>query len=79
MFDSKEEMFEGLLSTARLIAAKSPVGIYTIKQVIRKNNPEIYNNLEHMAMINSVMVQTEDTVNAISSIIQKQKPVFSKL
>ena len=35
-------MAEGLLETARSIASKSPVAIYTLKRVINKRNKDIY-------------------------------------
>lgn len=36
IFEDKAQLEAGLLETARVIASKSPVGIYTIKQVIKK-------------------------------------------
>jgi enoyl-CoA hydratase/carnithine racemase len=36
IFEDKSQLEAGLLETARLIASKSPVGVYTIKQVIKQ-------------------------------------------
>ena len=82
IYEDKGRLEEGLLETARVIASKSPVGIYTIKQVskmlcryvwrdvgmwvIRKvllrQNRDVATRMDDMALINSVMLQTQDTV-----------------
>ena len=46
IFEDKAQLEAGLLETARVIASKSPVGIYTIKQVIKKaEEKDIYEGL----------------------------------
>lgn len=63
-----------------MIAAKSPVGIHTIKQVIKRNeSKDIYEGLEYIARTNSVMLQTKDMFEAIGAFLQKRKPDFPKL
>ena len=63
-----------------MIAAKSPVGIYTIKEVLHQSEAkEIYEGLENMARMNSVMLHTKDTMEAIGAFLQKRKPEFPKL
>lgn len=63
IFEDKAQLEAGLLETARVIAAKSPVGIYTIKQVVKRaDSAIIYQGLEYIARTNSVMLQTKDTI-----------------
>lgn len=80
IFEDKAQLEAGLLETARVIAAKSPVGVYTIKQVLHQGQAkEIYDGLDYIARTNSVMLQTKDTMEAIGAFLQKRKPEFPKL
>lgn len=36
VFEDRTQLEAGLLETAKIIASKSPVGVYTIKQVIKR-------------------------------------------
>jgi enoyl-CoA hydratase len=75
IFDDKTQLEAGLLETARVIASKSPVGIHTIKEVIKKGEArDLYEGLEYIARVNSVMLQTKDTVESIGAFMQKKKP-----
>ena len=50
-----------LMETAKSIAEKSPVGIYTLKQTL--NNGErrhLGEGLDYIARMNQVMLQTKD-------------------
>lgn len=52
-----------LLKTAETIASKSPVGIYTLKQVIKRQYlKKVEDSLDYIARINSATLQTNDTV-----------------
>jgi enoyl-CoA hydratase len=63
LFEDKAQLEAGLLESARVIASKSPVGVHTIKQVIKRGEAkEIYEGLEYIARTNSVMLQTKDTL-----------------
>lgn len=75
VFQDKAQLEAGLLETAKIIASKSPVGIYTLKQVMRKaQSKDLNEGLEHIARLNSVMLQTKDTIEAIGAFLQKKKP-----
>ena len=79
MFKDKAALESGLLESARVIASKSPVGIYTIKKVIRHSNKDYYSRLDYVLKMNSVMLQSQDNVEAITAFLEKRKPNFSKL
>lgn len=50
-----------MLKTAELIASKSPVGIYTLKQVIKRQfRKKTDDSLEYIARTNSAMLITKD-------------------
>lgn len=80
LFKTPQEMHVGLLETAKTIAEKSPVAIWTIKQI---NNHEmrrrIKDGLDYVARTNSAMLATGDVVLATLASLEKRKPVFSKL
>lgn len=49
------------MNTAEIIALKSPVGVYTLKQVIKRQfRKKIDDNLQFMARLNSSMLLTKD-------------------
>jgi enoyl-CoA hydratase/carnithine racemase len=73
-------MEKEMLKLAELIAGKSPVGIHALKQLMRKKeNGELEAGLEYVARLNSAMLMTNDTVEAIQAFLQKRRPIFGKL
>ena len=80
IFKDKTQLEAGLLETAKTIAAKSPVGIYTIKQVLHRAEAKQYEEgLEYIARTNSAMLQTKDMTEAVTAFLSKKQPLFSKL
>ena len=80
ILEDKQQLEAALLETARVIASKSPVAIYTIKQTFKKAEMKDYiEGLDNVARTNSGMLQTQDMVEAITSFLMKKKPVFPKL
>jgi len=80
ILEDKQKLDDACLETARVIAAKSPVGIYTIKQTLMKAEIRQYlDGLEDIATRNGVMLQSKDMVEAISAFMSKKKPTFPKL
>lgn len=78
--EDKQQLEASLLQTAKTIASKSPVGIYTIKQTLRKaESKEFLEGLEYIARINSVMLQTKDMSEAVTAFMMKKKAVFPRL
>ena len=77
---TKKDLDHELLLTAKAIAEKSPVGIYTLKQVMKREQyKKVQESLEYMARVNSSMLLTKDMMEAVSANLQKKKPDFSKL
>ena len=69
-----------MLETAKVIASKSPVAIYTIKQTFRKAEEKDYlDGLDNIARTNGAMLQTKDMTEAVSSFLMKKIPAFPKL
>lgn len=67
-------------SMARLIAAKSPLVITGIKQVLNEGRSQtIEQGLEYVAVWNAAMLQGDDVANAIKAQIAKQEAVFADL
>ena len=66
--------------TAQAIASKSPIAIYALKQIIKRQfKKKVTDSLEYTARVNSSMLFTKDMTEAISAFFQKRKPEFSKL
>jgi len=68
-----------LLETARTIASKSPVGIYTIKATLNKGEGDIYDGFDYIKIANSVMLQSNDLMESFTSYLEKRKPIYPKL
>ena len=63
-----------------MIASKSPVAIATSKKsIVYSRDHTVQEGLEHIALLNSVMLNTEDVTQAGLASMQKQKPHFNKL
>ncbi len=68
------------LAMARQIAAKSPLVVAGIKQVLNEGrNQTIEQGLEYVAVWNAGMLQGEDVPNAVRAQIAKQEAVFADL
>lgn len=77
---TKEALDAELLLTAEAIASKSPVGIHSLKQIIKRQfRKKTEESLEYTARVNSSLLFTKDTMEAISSFFQKRPASFSKL
>lgn len=66
--------------TAQAIAAKSPVAIHSLKQIMKRQfRKKVSDSLEYTARVNSSLLFTKDMPEAIMAFFQKRKPEFSKL
>ena len=60
------------METAKIISSKSPVGIYALKQVMRRElKKKAEEGMEYIAQVNANMLQTKDMMTAISAWITK--------
>ncbi|KAL0273584.1 UNVERIFIED_CONTAM: hypothetical protein PYX00_006221 [Menopon gallinae] len=81
VYETKESLLEGALGIAKTIADKSPVAVQgTKRSLIYSRDHTVEEGLEHIALYNMTMLQSEDFLNATASQISKSDPpVFSKL
>ena len=78
--DTPEQCLEEAIKTAKLIAEKSPVAITATKlSLIYSRDNSVQAGLDHIATLNSAMLQTDDLLVAASALATKQKPIFPKL
>lgn len=76
----KPELEGALMETARSIASKSPVGVYTLKQTLNQGESRhLSEGMDYIARMNQVMLQTKDMTEAVSAFMMKKKPQFPKL
>nr|XP_022912283.1 delta(3,5)-Delta(2,4)-dienoyl-CoA isomerase, mitochondrial-like [Onthophagus taurus] len=81
VFDSKESLIAGTLDLAKIIASKSPVAIQgTKRSLIYSRDHTVQDGLEHIALWNRFMLQSEDLQTAVAGALSKEKVIqFSKL
>ena len=73
-----EDLETEVFALAEIIASKSPVGIYTIKSIVRRES-EVDDHLDVMARTNMAMLFTNDVSEAIRGTMMKNKAEFPKL
>ena len=60
--ESKEDCFKKALEIAQIIAKKSPIAIDVTKKSLRySHGHSVKEGLNHICMLNSAMLQTEDS------------------
>nr|CAH7745257.1 unnamed protein product [Callosobruchus chinensis] len=81
VFNNKEEMIEEVIKVAETIAKKSPVAVQgTKRSIVFSRDHSVQEGLEHIALWNQIMLQSEDLVKAASSAMSKDENImFSKL
>ncbi|XP_065903414.1 delta(3,5)-Delta(2,4)-dienoyl-CoA isomerase, mitochondrial-like isoform X2 [Dysidea avara] len=80
LYPNKEELFSAAMAMATLIASKSPIAIATTKyNMVYSRDHTVEESLNHMALWNMAMLQSEDLTTAVQAMIEKKKPTFSKL
>ncbi|KAL5007940.1 hypothetical protein ScPMuIL_013521 [Solemya velum] len=80
VFPDRQSLMDGSLDLASEIASKSPVAMQTIKKSLNYSRDHtVQEGLDHIALLNSVMIQGEDTGKAAMAQMSKEKAVFSKL
>jgi len=76
----RDEVVAAALETAKLIASKSPIAVVGTKHLLaHARDHTVQDNLEYTATWNQVMLQSGDTVQAMSAFAKKQAPVFQAL
>lgn len=75
-----DECLKAAVKMATLIAAKSPVAVATSKKsILYSRDHTVQDGLDHVALLNSSMLQTDDLMTAAAAGMQKQVPHFNKL
>lgn len=78
--ETPAECLEEAIKLATQIASKSPVAVAATKMsLIYSRDHSVQEGLDHVATLNSAMLQTEDLAKAATAMMAKQKPVFAKL
>ena len=78
--ENRDEVLKAALTTAQLIAEKSPVAVQGTKHnLVYARDHSVPESLRYMAAWNSAMLQSEDLMKAAVAAISKEKPRFKKL
>ena len=66
VYDNVDELNKAAYKLAELIASKSPVAIYvTKKSILYSRDHSVAEGMEHIALLNGAMLQTNDTNAAV--------------
>ncbi|KAI9278417.1 ClpP/crotonase-like domain-containing protein [Phascolomyces articulosus] len=80
IFDTKEQMIEDALKTAKIIASKSPVAVVSSKHLLNySRDHSVDEGLEYTAVWNSAMLMTEDIPKSVEAFMTKKPATYSKL
>lgn len=80
IFPDKSSMMDSVLDLASNIASKSPVAVQGTKiSLVYSRDHSVSEGLQHVALWNSSMIQSEDLMKAVEGSMQKKQPKFSKL
>ncbi|OMJ16537.1 Delta(3,5)-Delta(2,4)-dienoyl-CoA isomerase, mitochondrial [Smittium culicis] len=80
IFNDKKELLDFTLKMAADIAGKSPVAVTSTKTVLNySRDHSVQDGLNHVALWNTLMHNTNDVNSAITAFLKKKSPKFSKL
>ena len=77
VYDSAENLREGVAEIAATIAGKSPLSIRGIKEmVIYSRDHSVADSLNYVATWNAAMLMSEDLTEAMTAAIEKRSAKF---
>ncbi|XP_071573272.1 delta(3,5)-Delta(2,4)-dienoyl-CoA isomerase, mitochondrial [Temnothorax nylanderi] len=81
MLDNEESLLNKSIEVAEDIASKSPVAVQGSKMsLVYSRDHSVQEGLDHIAMQNKAMLQSEDFLNAaMAQAVKGDPPIFSKL
>ncbi|CAB0004518.1 unnamed protein product [Nesidiocoris tenuis] len=81
VFKDKDSMLKEAIEIAEEISSKSPVAVQgTKRSIVYSRDHSVQEGLDHIALWNQTMLQSEDFMNAsIAQATKGSKPVFAKL
>lgn len=80
IFPDKPSMMDAVLDLASTIASKSPVAVQGTKvSLVYSRDHSVPEGLQHVALWNQGMLQSEDLIKAAEAMMQKKNAKFSKL
>ena len=78
VFDSREALQAGVREIAAAIAAKSPLSIRGVKEMLNyARDHSVADGLNHIATWNAAMLQSADLQKAMAAHMSKQQPEFA--
>ena len=76
-YSSKEELEENVWKLAQTIASKSPLAVRSTKNVLLyTRDHSVEESLDHVAMLNSTMLLSNDVTEVFKSQMEKRAPEF---
>lgn len=78
--EDNEQCMKAALKLATEISSKSPVAVSASKlSIVHSRDHTVQEGLNHIALLNSVMLQTDDMAKAAMAAMSKEKAVYPKL
>lgn len=80
VFDTHEELVDGVMEIAAEIASKSPLAVWGSKEMMNySRDHSVADSLNHMATWQAGMFQPGDMIESFSAKAEKRDPVFEDL
>ncbi|PID43870.1 MAG: enoyl-CoA hydratase [Proteobacteria bacterium] len=80
VFDNREELIEGVMKVAELIARQSPMAVAGCKEMINYSRDHgVENSLKYMATWQAGMFRPQDMMKCFAAKAQKKDPEFDPL
>ncbi|MEZ5023636.1 MAG: crotonase/enoyl-CoA hydratase family protein [Chitinophagales bacterium] len=79
VYESKEEMLEGVMAIAKTIASKSPLSIRGSKEMLQySRDHSVADGLNYIATWNAGMLLSTDLMEAFQASMEKRNPEFKE-
>lgn len=80
VYETRDQCLEAAYALAKTIASKSPVAVNaTKKSIIFSRDHSVAEGLNHIALMNGAMLQTSDSMTAVTATMTKTPAKYAKL
>ena len=79
IYENYDQLYSNAILLASTIAEKSPIAMWGVKRAINfSRDHDVNTSLEMVATLNSALIQSEDILSSITSVLSKKKALYAK-
>ena len=79
IYENYNEIYSNAVLLASTIAEKSPIAVWGVKRAINfSRDHDVNTGLEMVATLNSALIQSEDILSSVTSVLTKKKAKYAK-